>query len=158
MNISSPLPLHPRLNKSRLWCITRHIIHVVYRSKICKQTGNIKVIDAQMSPFPPVQFSCLTQHQALSPTEGLWAQYNVLCLLTVPPWCLFSLSLCPHIRRAILWNHSLKFLLTLVSSAKPWNCSWEISRRLYKTDELTGDFVCSQTPNRQLLKPYFSMN
>lgn len=61
VSISSLNPLHPRMNKSRLWCITRHIIHVVYRSKICKQTSGIKVIHAQMDPFSGLS-SSLTQH------------------------------------------------------------------------------------------------
>lgn len=67
VSISSLNPLHPRMNKSRLWCITRHIIHVVYRSKICKQTSGIKVIHAQMDPFSGLSPS-LTQHRAPSLT------------------------------------------------------------------------------------------
>lgn len=63
VNIFSPPPLHPRLNKSRLWCITRRIIHVVYRSKICKQTQVVKVIDAQMGPCSLFGISSLAQHQ-----------------------------------------------------------------------------------------------
>lgn len=56
VNIFSLQPHHPRLNKSRLWCITGHIFHVVYRSKICKQTAVIKVIDAQMDPCSMFSF------------------------------------------------------------------------------------------------------
>lgn len=94
VNISSHHLLHPRLNKSRLWCITRHIIHVVYRSKICKQTRGIKVIDAQMAPF---FCSLLISHRAPSTvtyTCLVWDEDILYCVLTLSPHDGYLYCLC----------------------------------------------------------------
>lgn len=85
VNISSPYPATPRLNKSRLWCITRHIIHVVYRSKICKQTRGIKVIDAQMGLF---LCSVLISHIVPSTVTCrclVWDEDILYCVLALVP-------------------------------------------------------------------------
>jgi len=94
VNISSHHLLHPRLNKSRLWCITRHIIHVVYRSKICKQTRGIKVIDAQMGPF---FCSVLISHTAPSTvtyTCLVWDEDILYGVLTMSPHDGYLYCLC----------------------------------------------------------------
>ena len=122
-------PLHPRLNKSRLWCITRHIIHVVYRSKICKQTGGIKVIDAQMAPFFlfSSHLSRRTEHRHFHMSAVGW-RHIALCPHTVPSSrCLSLIVFVPrHQEKPFLLPHPLKRpvsavepLLNLISSAKP---------------------------------------
>lgn len=86
------LPIHPP-NKSRLWCITRHIIHVVYRSKICKQTRGIKVIDAQMGSFFSSVLISHTAPSTVTYTCLVWDEEILYCVLMLCPHGGYLLSL-----------------------------------------------------------------